>query len=200
MTNSIDQALKDCIEALETSDRGIEDVLAQYPGQAAELRSDLQVWASLASRKRSEASPTGFLSGLNRLSFAIRRTQTERGGNKLMKDLSKTGGFALKLLGATTVVAGLALGFAYFSGNMDVEFGSSAQAEHTNACLDSVLGNLDGDGHFTSGDLIAFKDAFLNQNTDPAFDTDGDGDVDVDDVMSYIQDLRSCFGGPPAPP
>ncbi len=109
-----------------------------------------------------------------------------------------TGGFALKLVGAAAVVAGIALGIAYVSGNMEVEFGSGAQASHTHPCLDSVLGGLDGDAdhHFTGADLIAFRDAFQNQNTAPQFDRDGDGDVDIDDVMVYVQELKDCFGAP----
>ena len=122
-----------------------------------------------------------------------------------MTELSRTGAFALKITGAVAIVAALALGIAYFSGSMSVGFGGDeAQADHTNACLDDVLGNLADppDGHFTFEDLLAFKDAFQEQNTDPRYDTDGDGDVDIDDVMSYIQDLKTCFSesGPPAPP
>jgi hypothetical protein len=90
---------------------------------------------------------------------------------------------------------------------MEVGFGDDVQADHTNACLDEVLGNLADppDGHFTFEDLVAFKQAFLDQSTDPRYDTDGDGDVDIDDVMSYIQDLKTCFtqqapGGTPTPP
>ncbi|MGH9203874.1 MAG: hypothetical protein ACRD2A_21820, partial [Vicinamibacterales bacterium] len=93
-------------------------------------------------------------------------------------------------------------------GNLNVDVGArDVAADHTNACLDQVLGDLADppDGHFTFEDLLALRQAFEDQSTDPRYDTDGDGDVDIDDVMSYIQALKGCFTQPapdatPTPP
>lgn len=201
MTTPFDKTLQDCIQEIELAGADIDSVVAKYPGQADELRRHLEVWAALSASAPAETPQSVHDLGLARLSAAI--NTTERGGDRLMNDLSRSGGFALKLTGAFAMVAGIILGITYLTGDWDVEFGSNAQADHTNACLDSVLGNLADpqDSHFTFDDLIAFKGAFLDQNTDPRYDTDEDGDVDIDDVMVYIQALKSCFtGGPPGGP
>jgi len=206
MNESFEQTLKSCIQQLEAGETSMETILARYPEHAEELRPHLQVWTSLSNVGRAEAAPPGFARGLHDLTGAVVAAQQTQGGN-LMTDLSRAGGLALKLTGATAIVAALALGIAYFSGNMNVGFGDEAEADHTNACLDQVLGNLADppDNHFTFDDLVAFKQAFRDQNTNSRYDTDGDGDVDIDDVMSYIQDLKTCFTQPvpdatPTPP
>ena len=110
-----------------------------------------------------------------------------------MNDLSNSGGFALKLLGSVAVVAGLALGITFFSGNLHVRVGSEAEATPSHPCLDQVLGGLDGEPGFTIKDIIAFKIAFKTQNLDPRFDRNGDGKVGIKDVLIYIHELKECF-------
>jgi hypothetical protein len=204
MNRPFEQILNECIHQLEVGGTSIPAILARYPEYAEALRPHLQLWDSLSNVGRDDAGQSGYARGLQQLTGAVSAAQQSQGGN-VMTELSRTGAFALKMTGAVAIVAALTLGIAYFSGNMSVGFGGDeAQADHTNACLDNVLGNLADppDGHFTFEDLLAFKDAFQEQNTDPRYDTDGDGDVDIDDVMSYIQDLKTCFSesAPPAPP
>ncbi len=116
-----------------------------------------------------------------------------------MRRLSTSGGFALGLIGAVAVVAAIGLGITFLTGNLHVDFGSETEAQTipTNECLDDVLGDLDGVPGFTIDDLLAYRDAFEAQ--DPVwpesdlFDRDRDGDIDIDDVLVYVQELRECL-------
>ena len=196
MSKQFDKALEECIRELETGAH-LETVLARHPEQAGELRPHLQVWASLSAAEAGRASPAGRALGMARLAAAVSGSERSQGGIRSMDKLANSGGFALKLLGSAAVVAGLALGVTFLTGNLHVEFGSGgAEASHTHPCLDEVLGNLADpqDGHFDVDDLIAARDAIDNQNTDPRYDRDGDNDVDIDDIMIYIGELKTCLG------
>ncbi len=199
MKKSLEEVLRQSLQRLETSGGDIDAALAEHPQHAEELRPHLRVWASLSSRPKAEASQSGFAKGFSQLSSAVSREQ-EQGGKKLMNDLSRSGSFALKLLGSTAVVAGLALGIALFSGNAHVQLGSEAQAVPSHPCLDQVLGGLDGQPGFTLQDLIAFKIAYKTQNLDPRYDRNGDGRVGLKDVLIYLHELKLCFQTNPPPP
>lgn len=197
---SLQKALSESIARLEASGGDIDAALARHSEHAEKLRPYLLVWLQLHASGTEPPSVEGFTRGIHRLSAAI---MAEQGGRPIMNEVTRQAGFALKLAGATALVAAIALGITFLTGNLRLELGSSAEAGHTAACLDQVLGNLDGSGdaHFTVDDLLAFRDAARNQDTDPRFDRNGDGTVDIDDVMIYIQELRACFtgGGPPIP-
>jgi hypothetical protein len=191
---SFDDILQECIRHLEAGG-DIEAALSRYPERADELRPYLQVWKSLSAAEKREATPQGALRGRQKLMAALTSGQPLDGGARLMQDLSKSGGFALRLVGAVAVVAAIALGITFLTGNLQVNFGGETEAQTLPVaqCLDDVLGGLDGTPGFTIDDLLAFRDAFQNQDTDPKFDRDGDGDVDVDDLMTYVTELRDCF-------
>ena len=198
MKKSLKEILRESLQRLETSGADIEAALADHRQQAEELRPHLRVWAALSSTPKAEASQSGFERGLSRLSSAVSGEQ-ERGGNRIMSHLPKSGGLALKLLGSAAVVAGLALGITLLSGNLESPFGSEAEATPTHPCLDQVLGGLDGEPGFTIKDLIAFKIAFKTQNTDPRYDRNGDGRVGLKDVLIYLRELKLCFQTNPPP-
>ena len=198
MKKSLKEVLRESLQGLETSGADIQAALADHPQQAEELRPHLRVWAALASTPKVEASQSGFERGLSRLSSAVSSEQ-ERGGNRIMSHLPKSGVLALKLLGSAAVVAGLALGITLLSGNLESPFGSEAEATPTHPCLDQVLGGLDGEPGFTIKYLIAFKIAFKTQNTDPRYDRNGDGRVGLKDVLIYLRELKLCFQTNPPP-
>lgn len=192
MKKSLKEILREFLQRLETSGADIEAALADHPRQAEDLRPHLRIWASLSSTPKAEASQSGFERGLSRLSSAVSGEQ-ERGGNRIMSHLPKSGGLALKLLGSAAVVAGLALGITLLSGNLQSPFGSEAQATPSHPCLDQVLGGLDLEPGFTIKDLIAFKIAYKTQNTAPRFDRNGDDKVNLKDVLIYLHELKQCF-------
>jgi hypothetical protein len=202
MTKPFEQLLRECIQQLEAGETDVEAVLARHGDRADQLRPHLRLWVSLSNVGKEIASREGYDRGFQTLTSAVATAGQKTGGNH-MNDLARSGGLALKLAGGTAIVAVAVLAITYFSGNLHVDVGADdAAADHTNACLDSVLGNLADpqDDHFTFEDLLAFRQAFEDQNTDPRYDTDGDGDVDIDDVMSYIQALKDCFVPPPPEP
>lgn len=110
-----------------------------------------------------------------------------------MRRLSTSGGFALGLVGAVAVVVAIGLGITFLTGNLHVDFGAETEAQTVpaNECLDEVLGGYaDPDDEFTVEDLFALRDAYLA------------GDLDMEDVMALIDQLRECFIAvePPSPP
>ncbi len=187
-------ALTDAIRRLEAGE-SVESVLAQYPQYAVELKEELALRSSLDALEREQPEARAIEKGLGQLDGALFERQSQ-GGRTRMNEVSKVWGFALKLSGGIAIVAAMVAAAAFFSGNLHVQLGSEASALPTHPCLDQVLGNLADppDGHFDVQDILAFRDAFRTQNTDPRYDRDGDGDVDIDDLMVYIQELRTCLG------
>ena len=59
-------------------------------------------------------------------------------------------------------------------------------------CMDDIL-DFDDSGGFDVGDVLAFAAGYENQA--PAFDSDGDGDVDVFDVVAWAQEVGVCLEG-----
>lgn len=191
---SLEKDLRDCLREMEAG-ADLEAVLSKRPRNAGALRPHLLVRARLLEAGGAQPVPEGAARGLARLTSAIRE-EREQGGIAPMKRIPMTPGFALKLAGVSAVVAVIAISAALLTGNMRVDFGgSSASANLSSACLDQVLGNLADpqDDHFDLSDLLAARDAVRDQNTDPRYDRDGDGDVDIDDLMVYMQELKACF-------
>jgi len=85
----------------------------------------------------------------------------------------------------------LVLGAVHFTGS-----GTQAQeppdpTECISDCL--LIVDLNGDTVFDVDDVLVFVEGYENQ--DAAFDKDGDGDVDVFDVLGYAQEVRDCIRG-----
>jgi hypothetical protein len=63
-------------------------------------------------------------------------------------------------------------------------------------CLYSF--DYSGDGSLDVNDVMIFRDAFGSELGDPNYaeivDTDGDGDVDIFDVVASVQDVIDCWG------
>lgn len=66
--------------------------------------------------------------------------------------------------------------------------------------LPPCVGILDfnGDGRLDVNDVMIFRDAFGSSSGDPNYnpsvDIDGDGDVDIFDVASAVQQIVDCLG------
>jgi hypothetical protein len=187
MRKSFDDILDECIRRLEAPGGDIEAVLSRYPEQADELRPYLEVWASLSAAEKAQATPQGALQGRQQLLNVLATVEHKEGGTEIMKNLSTTGGLALRLVGALAVVAGIAIGITFLTGNLDVDFGSQAEADAPHACLDEVLGGLDGEPGFTVDDILFLRDEAQA------------GNFTVDDLMVLIGDLRACFQENPSP-
>jgi hypothetical protein len=194
MSREFDRALEDCLQRIESGEP-VEQLLADYPGQANSLREHLQFAAAL----RRPIDVSGEARGRQAMLAAL-ASSVSQGGISPMSNAAST---ALKLAGGLAIAAVAIIAISYLSGNLHVQVGNDAAASDPQGCLNEVFGNLADppDGVFTVDDLLAAKDAFQNQNTDPRYDRDGDSDVDIDDLMLYIQDLRTCFEGsiPPIP-
>lgn len=181
MKKSFDDILNECIRQMETSGGEIEAVLSRYPEQADELRPHLEVWSSLSAVEKAKATTQGALQGRQQLLNALATVEHKEGGTETMKNLSTTGGFALRLVGVVAVVAAIALGITFLTGNVNVDFGSQAEAQAPHPCLDSVLGDLDGTPGFTVDDILFLRDEALA------------GNFTIDDLTLLIGELRACF-------
>ena len=56
-------------------------------------------------------------------------------------------------------------------------------------CL--LIVDFNGDGVFDVDDVLLFVEAY--ETGDTAYDSDGDGDVDVFDVLGYAKQVRDCI-------
>jgi hypothetical protein len=202
MNNRFDDALNECIRHLESSGGDIEAVLSRYPERTDELRAHLRIWASLSSAERVDASPLGVTRGRSLLLNAVATVERGERGT-LMQSLANSAGLTLKLIGGFAVVATVAMAMAYFTGNLRVGVGDEAQATHSGpfACLDSIpLADLAAPAHdFGAEDLLAFRDAYENQNPvgpGSIYDRDADGDVDLDDISAFVEEAKLACNFP----
>lgn len=190
-----DETLSECIRRLERGE-DLEAVLGAYPEHADQLRSHLEVWASLSAEQKTAASPEGFARGRARLMSALAGRGTEE---RAPVTAAFKGGTAMRYLVALVGGAALALGITFLAGGLDFGDGgtSTAQAEIPHECLEDL--DLNGDGSLTVEDVLLFKDAVENQ--DEGFDFNGDTVVDIHDGVLLIQGVVDCFQNlqPPAP-
>lgn len=192
MKKSFDDILNECIRRIESGE-DIESVLRSYAEHADELRPHLEVWASLSAVEKVETTPQGALQGRQQLLNALATVEHKEGGTEIMKNLSTAGSLSLKLIGAASVVAAIAIGITFLTGNLHVDFSSDAAADHTIIhCLDQELGGFaEPFDTFTVDDILVLRD---------------DPDFDIDDLTALIGGLRTCFSGvadipdlPPSP-
>ena len=107
----------------------------------------------------------------------------------------------MKFVAMFVTGAALTLAITFLTGNLEFGSGSgsgSAQAEHLPACLAAL--DFNADDALTVEDVLLFKDAIDTQNL--AFDFNGDGVVDILDVVGVVQEVVTCFQQqqPPIPP
>ena len=184
MRTSFDDILEECIRRLEASGGDIEAALSRYPEQADELRPHLQVWASLSAVEKQEATPQDTTQGRQQLLDAVATVEGKEGGKELMEKLSAKGGVGLRLIGVAAVVAAIALGITFFTGNLHVEFGSEAEAVGIFECLDQALGDVTAPtDEFTFTDLTVLRQQFVA------------GDIGIVEVLGRIQILKTCLAG-----
>jgi len=201
MDKRFDDILGDAIREAEAQGASIGGAAERRPEQSAELQVHLEVLSSLEKTPLESPSEPGMARGLARLRSAIRSGERSRGGYELMNK----GILGLAAIGVSAIVAVLAIGITFGTGNLSVDVGGdNAQASHipggAGLCLDQTLGGFaPPSDHFDVDDVLALREAAQNQ--DPALDRDNDGDVDIDDLMVYITDLRTCItGSVPTPP
>jgi hypothetical protein len=84
----------------------------------------------------------------------------------------------------------LVLGTVHFTGSQ-----TQADEPDPTQCISDCLLIVDfnGDTVFDVDDILLFVEGYDNQ--DPAFDSDGDGDVDVFDILGYAGQVRDCIKG-----
>ena len=94
-------------------------------------------------------------------------------------------------IGLTAVLSVLlVLGAMQFTGSETQAQEPPDPTECINGCL--LIVDFNGDTVFDVEDILLFVEGYESQ--DPAFDKDGDGDVDVFDVLGYAIDVRDCIG------
>jgi len=193
MDERFDDILGDAIREADATGASDGRAAERHPEHAAEMQAHVEILDSLEQTPLEHPSDQGMARGLARLRSEVRNREQTRGGYEIMKK----GVFGLAAVGAAAIVAVLAIGITFATGNLDVDLGGDeAAASHipdpAGPCLDQVLGGFAAPtDHFDVDDVLALRDAVHNQ--DPALDRDGDGDVDIDDAMAYITDLRNCI-------
>lgn len=85
----------------------------------------------------------------------------------------------------------LVLGSIHFTGSETQAQVPPDPTECISDCL--LIVDFNGDTVFNVDDVLLFVEGYESQ--DPAFDKDGDGDVDVFDVLGYAQEVRDCTLG-----
>jgi hypothetical protein len=189
MTKSFDEILDKCLRELDASGGDIEVVLSRYPEHADELRPHLEVWASLSATERALATAEGARRGRQQLLTAMARAEQRGRGPSFTNNLARKGGLGMRYAATFVVGVVLALGITFLTGNLEFGGGSQAEADAPHACLDQVLGDLDGEPGFTVDDIL-----YLKAQAEA-------GEFDIDDLMVLIGDLRACFQGQlPEPP
>jgi hypothetical protein len=194
MRKRLDRIIEESIRRLEAG-ASLNDVLAAYPDEADELRPHLEVWRSLSAQPASQPSAPGAARGMARLEAALTQ-QAQRGGANTMQDISKFGNLALRLAGGLAIVGGVVLGLAALSGYFSVHVGSGDSAQATgHECVLAL--DFNGDGLLDVQDVEVFKAAFGSSagdaNYDPRADVNGDGTVDLWDVVAAAQMIVDCM-------
>lgn len=189
MKKSFDDILNECIRRLETSGGDIEAVLGRYPEQADELRTHLEVWASLSAVEKAQATPQGAMRGRQQLLTAIASAAQKERGISFINNLTTKGGLSMRFVAMFVAGAALALGITFLTGNLDFGGGSTAQATPFEECL--VVLDLNGDGVTDLDDILGMKTAI--ENNDPAFDFNGDGTTDIFDVVDKLGEFTTCL-------
>lgn len=203
MGKRFDDILSECIRRLETSGQEIESVLSRYPEHADELRPYLEIWRALSAVRKAQASREGAMRGRQHLLTAIASAEQPQRGARFINRSAVKGALAMRFVASMRIAAvfvagaGLALGSLFLTGNLGFGGDSPAAAEVLPECLASL--DFNNDGKLTVEDVLAFKDGIENQ--DPAFDIDGDGDVDISDVVGAVAQVVDCFQNqqPPVP-
>jgi hypothetical protein len=203
MRKSFDEILNECIRELEASGADIEAVLSRYPEHADELRSHLEVRASLSAVEKAQATSLGAGRGRQQLLTAIARAEQTGQGVSLINNLVSKGGLSMRFLAMFVAGAAVAVGITFLTGNLELGGGgSSAEAEVPHECLEAL--DLNGDGELTVEDVMDFRGAI--GSTDPEdleqFDFNEDDVIDIYDVVFVVQELVTCFQEqqPPGPP
>ncbi len=205
MRRPIDEVLKECLRLLEAG-ADLDSVLARYPGRAQDLRPYLEVWASLSAVQPASATREAVVRGRQQLLRSLAAAPKE-GGSTVMTGLPKTGGLALKVLGTVAVVAVVALGITYLTGNLEVSFGSSAQAIPGDYDNDGVPDLQDNCPLHANPDQTDTDNDGLGDVCDPTptgglppcldlVDFNNDGRLDVNDVMVFRDSFGSQQGDP----
>lgn len=188
MSENFESALADALARIERGEAAA-DVVVGASSHSGRLAAHLGLSAALLAE---DPRVTGASRGRQHLLTLVSSAKQPKGGLTTMGNLISNG---LRAIGGLAVVGAAMLALVHFSGNLDVEFGGSeASANSTFACLDQVLGPwAPPTDIFDIDDLIAARAAVANQDIAPQFDRDGDGDVDLDDIMIYVQELKACL-------
>ncbi len=91
----------------------------------------------------------------------------------------------------TAFVVGAALALGITFLAGNLEFGGGSSTEAQELPECIQALDLNGDGDLNVEDVMMFRDAIESQ--DPAYDYNGDTVVDIHDAISVIQDVIACF-------
>lgn len=202
-----DEIIEEGIRWLEAG-ADLEQVLSLHPEWSDELRRHLEVSTSFSRIGRVEASASGRERGHRRLLVALTPVPTSRGGTTVMHDLTRLWNNALRVAGAFAIVAAVVLSVAALTGNFSADFGGAgAQAVPGDIDNDGVPDQQDNCPLTANPDQIDTDGDGLGDACDPtptggvppclaSLDFNGDGRLDVNDVMIFRDAFGSTSGDP----
>jgi hypothetical protein len=192
MNNSFDRILDECIARLERTGEEIETVIAAYPEHADELRRHLQVWARLRKSERAQAPAEGATAGQSRLLAELAAEREKAIASSRREVVPTGGGSMMRFLLPFAGGAAAALVAVFAISAMDSGSDSGVLAD-TDFQECVEEFDLNGDGVVDVEDLLLLRDAIVGGEHPPELDLNGDGVVDVFDAAKWALGIAGCL-------